>query len=97
MPGHKIDANQQAIKDASHDLGFGWLDMTQQRPSVGFDGFLLVRGMMLPCEVKNPGKAWTLTKKEKDTAAILGMYGVAIHTLEYPEDVIRIVEMESEE
>ena len=97
MPGHKVDANQKEIVDAIHDMGYGWLDMTQQRPSVGFDGFLLVRGRMCPCEVKNPDKEWQYTDKEKDTAAILGMYGVAIHTIEYVEDVLKIVEIESED
>jgi len=96
LPNYRKDDNQDYLVAAIIKMGYGWLDMTQQRPSVGFDGFLLAQGRMIPCEIKNPDLKWTYTKKEKDAAINLGKFGVTIYTIEYPEDILIAVEQECE-
>ncbi len=98
MTGHKVDANQKEIVEFIRSRGYGWVDRSQQRPSSGYDGDLLAKGMIIPCEIKDPDLGWWIfTPKELETRALYRKFGITIHVIEYPEDVLRVVEMESEE
>lgn len=97
MPGHKVDANQHKIVQFIRVLGHECVDRTQQRPSAGYDLDMLAIGKIIPCEVKNPDEPWVFTPKEIETAALYGKHGITIHLLEYPEDVLKVLEIESED
>lgn len=91
MSGKRTDNNQRAIVSFIRNLGAGWIDMTQQRPSVGFDGLVLLHGRVYVCEIKNPVR-WLYTPEERRTRCKYAEYGVRIWVLETELDVCDMLE-----
>ncbi len=92
MTGHRVDLAQPAIVQALRDVGAVYVDMTQVRPSVGYDGVVAFRGRLYLVEFKTPGK-WRFTPRELEAQRIYGQGGVTIHVLEYCEDAFKMLEL----
>lgn len=87
MTGKRTDTAQHDIVEALRNVGAIWIDMTQQRPSVGYDGVCVFRGQMWLVEIKTPGR-WKFTLKELETQALYARGGVTIWVWECPEDAL---------
>jgi hypothetical protein len=90
MTGHRVDLAQADIVRALRDVGATWVDMTQQRPSVGYDGIIVFRGQLWLVEIKTPGQ-WSFTPREVETQKIFAQGGVTIWVVESVVDVLALI------
>lgn len=91
MTAYRKDHNQNPIVAALHTAGAYWHDMTQKRPSVGYDGICIYNGRMYPCEIKMPGKEDDLTATERKIQECYAVHGVNVHILETIEDALEMI------
>lgn len=92
MSAYRTDANHTQLAAVMRLYGAHVHDVSQMRPSIGFDLIAARAGRLYLCEVKRDDKA-KLTAKEKLIHHAYEMAGVKIHRLETPDDVARLFGM----
>ena len=89
MTAYRTDANHTQIAAVMRIHGAYVHDVSQMRPSIGFDLLVARDGRLFLVEVKRNDKA-KLTAKEKVIHHAFAAAGVKIHRVETPDDVARM-------
>ncbi len=85
----KPDANQALIDAAAQRVGAEWIPISQM-PDAGCDRIELYRGELYVVEIKNPAQRWIYTNSEMRLQDKCKRQGIAYHTVEVEEDLLRI-------
>jgi hypothetical protein len=89
MTAYKTDANHAQVAAVMRVYGAYVHDVSQMRPSIGFDLLAARDGRLYLVEVKRDDRA-KLTPKEKIIHHAFEAAGVTIHRVETPDDVARM-------
>jgi len=89
MNAQKRDANEPAIIEVLRGAGAG---VQQMDKDDGHDLTVFHRGYTFICEVKNPARAWKLTKNEQAVKELCEWHGVQYWILETEADALKMLE-----
>lgn len=87
---NRKDSNQAAVVRAFEETGAVVIDCTGDS-SVGFDLLVGWHGWLIPVEVKDGAKAWSLTANEKTRMEQLASVGVTVHVIDGPDQARQLL------